>query len=216
MTPNENRQNRSSGSGLQMWVTALLALALLASWMMGYGPGGTKCSGSAASISGATAPVPASIAAFHNQPAAASATATSMAASSPKVEAAVGTADTPNPAPPAADPVGGSDMAPPVARVYFAVSKSSTPSNAKSELEEVVRYLKAHPKAKLNVSGFHDPSGDAEQNAVIAQQRARSVQTLLETMGVSPNRIALKKAGQTVGSGTPQEARRVEVVIVQP
>ena len=57
------RSARSARSGLHLWVALLLALLLLVSWFMGYGPGGSKCAplvqGGAAAVTSSVQPAPA-------------------------------------------------------------------------------------------------------------------------------------------------------------
>ena len=61
------------------------------------------------------------------------------------------------------------------------------------------------------LSGFHDPSGDAAQNAELAKQRAQSVRNALVAGGVATDRIKFRKPESTVGTGSPEEGRRVEI-----
>jgi hypothetical protein len=84
---------------------------------------------------------------------------------------------------------------PPAARVYFA--------------------LQAHPSAKALVSGFHDPRGDVAHTQELALNRARTVRALLESAGIARDRVVMDKPQETTGTGSNEEARRVEVR-VQP
>ena len=61
------------------------------------------------------------------------------------------------------------------------------------------------------LAGFHDPSGDAAQNAELAKQRAQSVRNALVAGGVATDRIKFRKPESTVGTGSPEEGRRVEI-----
>jgi outer membrane protein OmpA-like peptidoglycan-associated protein len=63
------------------------------------------------------------------------------------------------------------------------------------------------------VSGFHDASGDPAKNAELAKERALMVRDTLKALGVAEDKVELKKPEQTVGTGNPDEARRVEVML---
>ncbi len=101
-----------------------------------------------------------------------------------------------------------------VTTLYFEVAQSALPAGAAPELDKVVQALAAAPARKLVISGFHDESGDPAKNAEIAKQRALSARAALHAAGVDPARVALRKPESTTGSGTEQEARRVELRLV--
>jgi outer membrane protein OmpA-like peptidoglycan-associated protein len=124
------------------------------------------------------------------------------------VPAAVATTPAPAPAP----AVVANDV-PPAARVYFALDRFNVPGGVDTTLAQVVSYLKSHPAATAAVVGFHDERGSAEHNAMLANNRARSVRARLQRMGIAASRIATDKPQMTVGSGTYDEARRVEVSV---
>ena len=237
MTVTQNDSGRSARSGLHLWVALLLALLLLISWFMGYGPGGSKCAPLAqAGVAGAAA-VSSSAQSAEPAPAAVAPAAPATAAVAPVPTPALPTAPTPasppapepapiTPAPaPAPTPTTKPETAPsvaalasvvPVARVYFAVEKANLPKSASRDLARVVKYLKANPRAKAFVSGFHDPSGNRENNENLALRRAQAVAIAMQKMGIAKPRILLQKPEQTVGSGSATEARRVEVSVLNP
>ena len=64
------------------------------------------------------------------------------------------------------------------------------------------------------IAGFHDPSGDPAHNAELAKQRAKAVRAALMAQGCDPARVQLRKPEQTALGGPPEEARRVEVRLV--
>ena len=63
----------------------------------------------------------------------------------------------------------------------------------------------------MQISGFHDASGNLAQNQALAKQRAQAVQAQLVKLGVDSKAIALHKPSQTLADGDKAEARRVEV-----
>ena len=97
-------------------------------------------------------------------------------------------------------------------KVFFAVD-SATLAVVDSDgvVVKTIEVLKLQPKAIVLLSGFHDPSGDAAHNAALAKARAEAVRDALVAGGVAPERVKLRKPETTVGSGSPEEGRRVEV-----
>ena len=67
---------------------------------------------------------------------------------------------------------------------------------------------------KLVLAGFHDPSGDALVNAELAKNRAKAVRAAITSQGVDAARVALRKPEQTAADGPADEARRVEIRLV--
>ena len=172
---------------------ALLALLLLLPLLFGIGPSSWKtCMAEGATVA-APAVTPAPVAA---------------APTAEPTAPVAAVAPTPEAAPAAAD-------LPPAARVYFALDRTEAPADASTTVAEVVAYLKAHPAAKALVSGFHDPRGDVAHNQELALNRARTVRALLESAGIVRDRIVMDKPQETTGTGSNEEARRVEVR-VQP
>ena len=98
-----------------------------------------------------------------------------------------------------------------VVKFYFGSGKIDTAAGGNQALAEVVAGAKAGRKAV--VSGYVDSTGDAAQNAEIAQQRAIAVQNLLKAAGVPEEQIELKKP-DNINAGTGAQARRVEVSLM--
>jgi len=101
-----------------------------------------------------------------------------------------------------------------IAALYFAVSDSALPADAGPAIAAIKKAADGAPGKKLVLSGFHDPTGDAVKNAELAKNRAKAVRTALQGEGVAPERIVLRKPESTTGGGSDQEARRVEVRLV--
>jgi outer membrane protein OmpA-like peptidoglycan-associated protein len=98
-----------------------------------------------------------------------------------------------------------------VVKFYFATGKAELAGGAGEVLADVVKGVAEGKKAV--VSGFHDATGDAAQNAELAKQRALVVRDALKGLGVAEDRIELKKPEVTTASGSDAEARRVEVAL---
>lgn len=174
-------------------VAALLALLLLLlPWLFGIGPSSWRtCVGSAVPSAASPVVVPA----VPSSEPAAPATTREPAVASPAASAGV--------------------EALPSARVYFDVDKTDLPGDADATLAAVVAYLKAHPGASAVLSGYHDPQGKVsrEYNEQLALDRARAVRGALDRLGIPNGRVVMEKPRETTGSGSNDEARRVEVSI---
>ena len=94
---------------------------------------------------------------------------------------------------------------------YFSSGKADLAAGAGAALEGVVAGAKAG--RKLAISGFHDATGGAAQNAELARQRAFAVRDALRAAGVDDATIELKKPKQMTTAGSDAEARRVEVTL---
>jgi cytochrome c oxidase subunit II len=97
------------------------------------------------------------------------------------------------------------------ASVYFDLGQSTLPADATSAVDAAAAYAKAHPDAKLTLSGFTDTSGSATKNADLAKTRAQAVRDALKAAGVAEDRIILKKPETITGGTDAREARRVEI-----
>jgi len=98
-----------------------------------------------------------------------------------------------------------------LAKVYFALGQASLNDADKEVVAKTLAALALNPKAIVLLSGFHDPSGDAAQNAELAKSRAAAVRDALVAGGVAADRVKFRKPESTVGSGSPEEGRRVEI-----
>lgn len=100
-----------------------------------------------------------------------------------------------------------------VVKFYFASARSDLPSGALAALGDAIAAGKNGKR--LVLSGFHDSTGSAAQNAELARKRAMAVRDALLAAGVAESAMELKKPEVSTGSGSAAEARRVEVTIVE-
>jgi K(+)-stimulated pyrophosphate-energized sodium pump len=99
-------------------------------------------------------------------------------------------------------------------RVHFDAGSDSISAAGKRILDGYAQALKASPEAKVELSGFADPTGDAAKNLELAKQRAMTVRDTLVAAGVAAERIALVKPTDViVGQGSDADARRVDIVL---
>jgi len=109
--------------------------------------------------------------------------------------------------------VSGVALLPSSVQLYFEVSKADLSADAAQKLSALIEYLKAHPDAGVDVSGYVDKTGDPEKNAELAKNRAKAVREFLKVSGIAEERITMKKPEVVTGTGSAAEARRVEVGI---
>lgn len=142
------------------------------------------------------------------------------AATPAPVEAAAPAAPAPATPAPAAIPDGAGVVAgerdgKPMVTTYFDTGKTEVSPDFAAAAAAVVKYLEANPAAKVAISGFNDPSGDAAANAELSKNRAQAVQAALVALGVDEARTDLVKPDDaTTTDMTPEQARRVELTLV--
>lgn len=103
------------------------------------------------------------------------------------------------------------DAAVPDGRLYFELGSAALPADASAVLARVAEAARADAGKSVLISGFHDASGDAVQNAELAKERAKAVRHALEANGVAPDRLVMDKPVVATGGTDAREARRVEV-----
>jgi cytochrome c oxidase subunit II len=101
------------------------------------------------------------------------------------------------------------------AKLFFEVGKTDLPANTKAAVAAAVEFLKANASAKVALSGFVDKTGNADQNAELAKNRAKAVREALKTAGVDEARIEMRKPEVLTGAADNKEARRVEIIAVK-
>jgi outer membrane protein OmpA-like peptidoglycan-associated protein len=96
-----------------------------------------------------------------------------------------------------------------VVKFYFASGKSELAGGAHDALTVVIQGAKEG--RKLVISGYHDATGGAAQNAELAKLRAFAVRDALKAFGVTDDKIELKKPEALKATDSHADARRVEV-----
>ncbi|MBL8325293.1 MAG: sodium-translocating pyrophosphatase, partial [Rubrivivax sp.] len=99
-----------------------------------------------------------------------------------------------------------------VVKFYFATGKADLAAGAPEALASISKGVGEGKKAVI--SGYADATGNAEQNAELAKQRAFAVRDAIKALGVAEDKIELKKPETITGSGNAAEARRVEVTLM--
>lgn len=99
--------------------------------------------------------------------------------------------------------------------VYFNVGSSQIDDLARRTLDEVVRFLKDYPQAKLTVSGYASPEGNINRNKRLAEHRLSSVISYLTTMGVEQSRLVHGATDIDRSKSGFQLARRVDLILFE-
>jgi outer membrane protein OmpA-like peptidoglycan-associated protein len=111
----------------------------------------------------------------------------------------------------AAMPAAAALVSEPEGRIYFELGSAALPADAAPVLAKVADAARAQAGKTVLISGYHDASGDAAQNAELAKNRALAVRHALEADGVAPELLVLDKPILATGDGDAREARRVEM-----
>jgi outer membrane protein OmpA-like peptidoglycan-associated protein len=102
----------------------------------------------------------------------------------------------------------------PFLQVYFDTAKTDVSPDIVPAAAVVKAYVDSHPGAKLAVSGYNDPRGDAAMNAELSKNRAMAVRDALAANGISLVIIELVKPAETTDASTTlTNARRVDVSV---
>ena len=106
----------------------------------------------------------------------------------------------------------------PLRRDIFFVIRGSKISKAEMpKIEDVVAYLNKYPEAKVQVTGYADKNtGNPKINVGYAQKRSdKVVETLVNTYGISRDRIIADSKGDTVQPYEKNELNRVAICIAE-
>jgi Amt family ammonium transporter len=101
----------------------------------------------------------------------------------------------------------------PGTKILFDSGKAELPASASADLKKVADFLAASGGEKVQLSGFVDSTGSADQNKELAKQRALVVRDALMAIGVAEDRIVLQRP-EDITAGEGEQARKVEVVLL--
>ena len=127
---------------------------------------------------------------------------------------AAATATTAVAAPVGAGVTAGERNGKPMLTVYFDTGKSDVTADLAAASAKVKAFVAANAGAKLGVSGFNDPTGNAAANAELSKKRAQAVGKALEGVGIPAASIEMVKPAESTDTKVDNNAaRRVEVVV---
>lgn len=81
--------------------------------------------------------------------------------------------------------------------VFFTISNTQVSSSERSKVKEVAEFMKAHPEAKVQITGYADKgTGNKALNLRLAARRADTVtKELINKYGIAASRIITKSMG---------------------
>jgi outer membrane protein OmpA-like peptidoglycan-associated protein/tetratricopeptide (TPR) repeat protein len=81
--------------------------------------------------------------------------------------------------------------------VFFDLGKYSLRKESAVELDKLVAFLTANPSIYIEIGGYTDTRGDAKENQLLSENRAKSVYSYLISKGVNAARISYKGYGES-------------------
>lgn len=105
--------------------------------------------------------------------------------------------------------------------VNFATNSATLTEGSKTQLDDLVKIMKAFPKVDIKIEGHTDNVGNAKSNLVLSQSRAISVKRYLNSHGIDEKQIATAGFGSTkpVADNTTAEGqaqnRRIEAFVMR-
>ncbi|HMN43734.1 MAG TPA: OmpA family protein [Povalibacter sp.] len=96
------------------------------------------------------------------------------------------------------------------AQVYFDSGDASIDAEDRQRIANVASSARDSERA-VGITGYTDRTGDQDQNLELARNRAQAVRQALVSEGVSEDRIVMDPPRSVTGSGTDEEARRVDI-----
>lgn len=98
--------------------------------------------------------------------------------------------------------------------VYFDTAKADVTPDLPNEVGPLKTYMDENPTARLGVSGYNDPRGNAAFNAELSKNRAQNVAAALASLGLPADRIDLIKPADPTDKDDPLDvARRVDIYV---
>jgi len=98
--------------------------------------------------------------------------------------------------------------------VYFASGSATLDDAAKTVVRKKAAEVMAIGTA-ITITGYADKTGKAGNNVDLARKRATAVRDALVQLGVHADRIRLSPPADVTGSGSDDQARRVDIVVTQ-
>ncbi|MCR5679792.1 MAG: OmpA family protein [Prevotella sp.] len=100
--------------------------------------------------------------------------------------------------------------------IFFSINKSNIAPGEQQKVDDVVAYLKEHPKAKVTVTGYADKgTGNATINARLGLNRSKIVVEELVKKGIDRSRIIADSKGDTEQPFAENNKNRVTICIAQ-
>jgi cytochrome c oxidase subunit 2 len=95
--------------------------------------------------------------------------------------------------------------------VFFEVGKFEILDDGKAKIKAAAAAIKKGNVAKVELTGFTDKTGDTAANEELAKNRANAVKNALVAEGIAEGVIVMQPPAYVTGSGSDNQARRVEI-----
>jgi len=105
-------------------------------------------------------------------------------------------------------------LLPAPAKLYFENNSAEFPADTTLSLAGVISYLRNNSNSTAIISGFHSSTGNIARNKELSLGRSQEVVKLLLEAGIPADRMRLEVPQESEGTGSQEEARRVEVKVV--
>ncbi len=96
------------------------------------------------------------------------------------------------------------------AQVYFETGDASIDAEDRQRIADLASTARDSERP-VTITGYTDRTGDQGQNLELAQDRAQAVRQALVNEGVREDRIVMDPPRSVTGSGSDEEARRVDI-----
>jgi len=93
--------------------------------------------------------------------------------------------------------------------VFFDLAKATLRPESFIELNKLRDWLNANPTIKIELGGHTDTQGDATENQVLSDNRAKAVCDYLVSQGIIATRLTAKGYGETVNVITDAEIAKL-------
>ncbi|NUN04141.1 MAG: peptidoglycan-associated lipoprotein Pal [Bdellovibrio sp.] len=80
--------------------------------------------------------------------------------------------------------------------VHFGYDKANLDAKSKKDVATNVAWMKANPKAKVQIEGHCDSRGTIEYNVALGERRANAVKAYMVSSGISADRLSVISYGK--------------------
>lgn len=102
-------------------------------------------------------------------------------------------------------PIGGGKPPVVLANVFFDLRKATLREKSFIELNKLVAFLNDNPEIKIELGGHTDTRGDAKQNQILSENRAKAVYDYLVKKGINKDRLTYKGYGESTPKISDEE-----------
>ena len=100
--------------------------------------------------------------------------------------------------------------------IFFTIGNNVIAASEESKVNDIVKFLKDNPTAKVNVTGYADKgTGSKAINDRIAAKRAQTVVNALVNKGIAKDRITKSSKGDSVQPFAANDENRVTICIAK-